>query len=104
MVCKSSARQTVAATRRWTTSHRVCNRLEAEIPRLILCLTVSNVQPNVFRKSRVEMEVRQQYWQVAVARRRATEQRYFLQGRIGLEKKLHGYHLAKGANSRGKWE
>ena len=48
------------------------------------------------------MEVRQQYWQVAVARRRATEQRCFLQGRIGLEKKLHGYHLAKCAKSRGK--
>lgn len=48
------------------------------------------------------MEVRQQYWQVAVARRRATEQRCFLQGRIGLEKKLHEDHLAKCAKSMEK--
>jgi hypothetical protein len=46
------------------------------------------------------VEVRQQYWQVAVARRRATEQRCFLQGRIRLEKKLHEYHLAKSAKRR----
>jgi hypothetical protein len=48
----------------------------------------------------VKLEVRQQYWQVAVARRRATEQRSFLHGRIGLEKKLHEYHLAKVAENR----
>ena len=45
-------------------------------------------------------EVIRQYWQVAVARRRATEQRSFLHGRIGLEKKLHEYHLAKCAENR----
>ena len=45
-------------------------------------------------------EVIRQYWQVAVARRRATEQRSFLHGRIGLEKKLHEYHLAKFAENR----
>ena len=65
-----------------------------------LCLAVSNMKPCLLRERRVFVEVRQQYWQVAVARRRATEQRCFLQGRIGLEKKLHEYHLAKSAKSR----
>ncbi|KAJ8109333.1 hypothetical protein OPT61_g7529 [Boeremia exigua] len=62
--------------------------------------TATNAIETLTGASGMNLEVRQQYWQVAVARRRATEQRCFLQGRIGLEKKLHEYHLAKGAERR----
>ena len=76
-----------------------CKPTVGSVHRIYTGVSVNGSQHRVI-KAQSRLEVRQQYWQVAVARRRATEQRSFLHGRIGLEKKLHEYHLAKCAENR----